>query len=1107
VDWLVFLDSTRTGETRQGRIRLVRYESQKESSSEMPVREYPIPGGLPSGRWRLDHRYGLLVIGLPDDRPSIANKPGESHEAPRCAYTHVNNVGMVGLSISARGCSLELRELTIQSVQPVGKLTANQQELLGEARQLDVRVQQHWQSGEFVEALELAKRSLDIRERVMGKYFRSYINGMNSVAVFHQSLGDYASAEQLYEHMLELTEAVIGDQHPDYAIGLGNLAEVYHALGKFQRAESLHRRALRIFAEAVGTETPPYDNMLHNLSVLYLGLGDLARAEPLCQQVLHLREKVRGKRHPSFAISMETLGMIQHEMGDTASAAKLYEASLEIIAAALGKQHPDYAVTLYNLANACEEMGQHARAEALIKESLEIIERVYTRQSLRYADGVKGLASLYHLMGRYADAEPLYQQASAIIETVLGRESTEYAGYLEGQSWLALAKDELDRAESFAAQALEIRVRLLGKHHRQYVSSLGNLASVYYHKRDFARAEPLAAEALGILRAHLDEAVVIQSQRQQHLHQFESARQLYQYLSIAASANQFARSAWEQHLNWKGAVFVRQHEYQQIMRDTELEGLWRSLQETTGQLSTLALHQPRVTPTGAKLEEQGSSRRKREQWSTDLLTLAARKESLEKELSQNSDAFRRARRFVAADQMQAALPDGTALIDFAEYWAFEDPVKGRNSEPQYLAFVARKNSDVAMIDLGPAKGIADSIKAWREPFYSGYDASSGDQAALEAAQVLRQRVWEPLEPLVNGAETVLISPAGALGELPFAALPGRRPGTFLLEDYRLANVIVPSLLPAMLEQSRPSDRDRSLLLVGNIDYAAPISADNPRGDVEPDPRTALVAARGTIGEWLALPHAAEEIGLIESVFLAQFGSAAVTRLAEREATEESLCQLAPQHANVHIVTHGFFADRRYRSSEMAMRDATVGNDRTPFELLGRDPRIRAWQPGLLSGLVLAGANRPPAVQGQDGILTAEEVAYLPLANVDMVVLSACETDLSVVQEGERIAGLQRAFQVAGAACTVTSLWKVDDQATSQLMARFYQNHWEHRMSKLDALREAQLWMLNHVPASGQRQRRGTIARVNLAEKPPSKPASERTSPYYWGAFVLSGDWR
>ena len=100
-------------------------------------------------------------------------------------------------------------------------------------------------------------------------------------------------------------------------------------------------------------------------------------------------------------------------------------------------------------------------------------------------------------------------------------------------------------------------------------------------------------------------------------------------------------------------------------------------------------------------------------------------------------------------------------------------------------------------------------------------------------------------------------------------------------------------------------------------------------------------------------------------------------------------------------------------------------------------------------------------QPQRLIKTAQEIAFLPLDRVELAVLSACQTGLGKVAGGEGLIGIQRAFQVAGVRTTVASLWKVDDQATRKLMELFYTNLLKKEMSHLDALRDAQLYILNN----------------------------------------------
>jgi CHAT domain-containing protein len=198
-----------------------------------------------------------------------------------------------------------------------------------------------------------------------------------------------------------------------------------------------------------------------------------------------------------------------------------------------------------------------------------------------------------------------------------------------------------------------------------------------------------------------------------------------------------------------------------------------------------------------------------------------------------------------------------------------------------------------------------------------------------------------------------------------------------------------------------------------------------------------------------------------------------------EATTGQLLRDLPEARYALLATHGFFADPAFRSVFL-LDEAAFRHDR-------REGRATpgARNPLVLSGLVLAGANRPPALdahgmpQGDEGILTAEMIASLPLENLELVVLSACETGLGEVAGSEGVFGLQRAFHMAGAQTTVASLWKVDDAITQELLTKFFENYWHKGIGRLEALRQAQLAV---------RQGEGN-----------------RAHPRYWAAWVLSGD--
>jgi CHAT domain-containing protein len=208
-----------------------------------------------------------------------------------------------------------------------------------------------------------------------------------------------------------------------------------------------------------------------------------------------------------------------------------------------------------------------------------------------------------------------------------------------------------------------------------------------------------------------------------------------------------------------------------------------------------------------------------------------------------------------------------------------------------------------------------------------------------------------------------------------------------------------------------------------------------------------------------------------------------------------------------VATHGFFAEPIYPQWLLAQatRDASDhgSGESDSAEAAPRNWDVTSFHPELLSGIALAGANgawrggeTPLEIPYEDGLLTALEVSAMDLSGVDLAVLSACETGLGDYRRGEGMLSLQRAFHMAGAPSVVASLWKVDDQTTSQLMQQFYANLWEGRMSKIEALRQAQITVLKEGQTRGIRP---------LDKHPESGDGT--LPPYYWGAFVLSGGWR
>ncbi len=180
-----------------------------------------------------------------------------------------------------------------------------------------------------------------------------------------------------------------------------------------------------------------------------------------------------------------------------------------------------------------------------------------------------------------------------------------------------------------------------------------------------------------------------------------------------------------------------------------------------------------------------------------------------------------------------------------------------------------------------------------------------------------------------------------------------------------------------------------------------------------------------------------------------------------QATETSI-KKATAPRILHLATHGFFLEAADPQNGKAGKVQTGSKIENPL---------------LRSGLAFTGANRRSST-GDDGILTALEASGLDLWGTKLVVLSACDTGVGDVKNGEGVYGLRRSFRIAGAETLVMSLWPVSDLVTRELMIGYYTNL-KQGIGRGESLRRVQLEMLKK---------------------------TGRRHPFYWASFIQSGEW-
>jgi CHAT domain-containing protein len=217
-----------------------------------------------------------------------------------------------------------------------------------------------------------------------------------------------------------------------------------------------------------------------------------------------------------------------------------------------------------------------------------------------------------------------------------------------------------------------------------------------------------------------------------------------------------------------------------------------------------------------------------------------------------------------------------------------------------------------------------------------------------------------------------------------------------------------------------------------------------------------------------LPGTAEEARMLRTLL------PGATVLTQAGASKSAI-KRSPTPSILHIATHGFFLQDVVMPFVPTASRGLAISDVQPEDLVVPEERVE--NPLLRSGLALAGANVHRGGE-DDGILTALEASSLNLWGTKLVVLSACDTGVGEIKNGEGVYGLRRALVLAGAETQMMSLWPVSDAGTQELMIAYYQAL-QAGQGRGEALRQVQLQMLASI---------------------------DRRHPFYWASFIQSGEW-
>jgi len=926
--------------------------------------------------------------------------------------------------------------------------------------------------GDYKAAEPYYKKALAIRKKALGEEHPDYAMSLSDLGILYSNMGDYKAAELFCNKALAIRKKVLGEEHPDYASSLNSLGNLYYKMGDYKAAEPYYKQALDIRKKVLGEEHPDYAMSLNNLGSLYSDMGDYKAAEPYYKKALAIRKKALGEEHPDYASSLSNLGILYSEMGDYKAAEPYFNQALDIRKKVLGEEHPDYASSLMNLGSLYSDMGDYKAAEPYDKKALEIRKKSLGEEHPDYASSLNNLGILYSKMGDYKAAEPYYKKALEIKKKSLGEEHPDYAGSLNNLGILYSDMGDYKGAEPYYKEALEIRKKVLREGHPDYANSLNNLGNLYSDMGDYKLAESFFIKTISIKLGNLNTNFSWLSAQEKQLYWNQEKYFYGNMISFLVSAFESVPTSTE-------LAFNTNLISKSLLLETSRELDQAITQSSDEEMKTQFSEMKQLRKLYSKMQSEGSTNKEvMERYKTQA-------DSLDKILVNKLGEYAASKRKfeITWKDVQSNLSSSDAAIEFARY--YDD----KNSLYKYMALVVRPEYEYPkLVKLGEETAIR--LATQNKDFSSLYDL-----------------IWKDIDTLLKGLQTVYYSPAGQLNSVSFSAMcfeagdsvlkdiaqnrgviittnkeKSQSCNAVLLDKYTLHQLTTTRYLAdGTLNKTKPMNS--SLALYGGInyddlptkndsisteitneEYAFQLNLSKTNSNNKINKKRGKKRSSSNFGEKLEyLPGTKEEITNI--AFLMNNSKWEVLSRSDKGTGEyEFKKDLETKVPGVlHIATHGFaFPDELKKETNL------LDLNQTSTYKISEDPMVRCGL--LLSGANISWTGNPQKMieqTGDDGILTAAEVANLDLSNTKLVVLSACETGLGKIEGSEGTFGLKRGFKLAGVEQMIVSLWSVPDKETMELMTLFYSDLTK-TLNPISSFEKAQKEMRNKYPTEPEK---------------------------------------
>lgn len=859
--------------------------------------------------------------------------------------------------------------------------------------------------------------------------FNYYIPAVQEKAEIHTKLLQHEESINTITDALKNTEKYLG-KDIIYINLLDNLGQNYHNTSNFPKAIETTKDRISILKTVFSENSLEYSIGVNDLGLIYLSAGEYIKALEAFETAYVF---LQNDQYLNKTNTLNNIARCYSELANFKKSLKYYEESL--------KTHREndtanihYCAALINVGVLYATINDFVNAETYFKIAKDVITSIDGKENEYYITIQNSLANVYLNTQRYEESVNAYAESMELIKNVYGKNDPNVTDLVANFGHALCVFQEFDQGIMLLEKVRNRLIKTTGSQNPKAMLNAVNLGLAYHANDQDAKAYEIIINQFETINNNVNYNLKYLGEGES----IEYLKRIGLYYSICYS---YVLDTYEKHLELAdiGLNSLLQIKGKLLLSNTALKNqilnskdplLIETYNEWLSKIQSISAIQS-LSNIDLKLLDKTQKEA----------------EELEKKLINESKDFAKtlSQKYDWKD-IQKTLADNETVVEFVE---FNHQTNFNSDTIRYAAFIFNKKSEHPLfINVCSKQDLVNIIGKYggnNLSYIQGIYGKNGEKPKLH------DLIWKPINNYLSEGDKVIISPDGLLHKVSFSGISDGN--QFMNQKYNIKLVNATSTL----SKKEVALNEFNPIILGGIDYDY---------NVDKDADHIWTYLEGTKIESKEIEQKFIEKGVKPAYFTAG------------EANESQLSQVLPAKNIAHIATHGFFYPKPSLAEEILANEVITDEDvvfRGGTRGLGYNFYVTNKNPMMRSGIALSGANQvwnnTDIDLQNDGVLTAQDIAVMDLRNLDLMVLSACETGLGDIEGSEGVYGLQRSLKMAGVNNIIMSLWQVPDNETKEFMIQFYS------------------FLLESKDVSG------SFRKAQLA-------MSKKYDAFYWAAFVL-----